>query len=54
VLEIGQRARRLYLPAGADWDEVRTGRRHTGGSWVEVEAPLETVPVFFRAGRRPW
>ncbi len=54
VLELGQRKRRLYLPGSVDWDEVQTGRRHTGGMWVEVGAPLESVPVFFRAGRRPF
>jgi alpha-D-xyloside xylohydrolase len=52
VLEAGARTRRAYLPAGAAWTEAATGRVHPGGGWVEVEAPLEVIPVFLREGRR--
>ncbi len=54
VLQGGQRRRRLYLPRGADWVETKTGSHHAGGAWIEVDAPLESTPVFTRGGRRPF
>ncbi len=54
VLEQGQRRRRLYLPGGGSWTDARSGERLAAGAWVDVEAPLETIPVFFREGRRPF
>jgi alpha-D-xyloside xylohydrolase len=53
VLEMGQRRRRLHLPRGTAWKEFRSDRRHAGGAWIEAEAPLESIPVFFRSGRHP-
>jgi alpha-D-xyloside xylohydrolase len=50
VLEMGARDRRLYLPAGADWHEARTGTLYAGGMWIVVDAPLESIPVFVREG----
>src|SRR5262249_16673185 len=32
------------------WHELGADRIYTGGGRVEVEAPLETIPVFVRAG----
>lgn len=52
VVELGSRARRVYLPAGASWTELATGTSHAGGRWLEVDAPLERIPVFGREGRR--
>jgi alpha-D-xyloside xylohydrolase len=54
VLEQGQNRRRLYLPGGTSWEEARAGRRHAGGDWIEVDAPLESVPFVFRSGRHPF
>ncbi|UVJ41304.1 TIM-barrel domain-containing protein [Arthrobacter sp. CJ23] len=48
VVESGARSRRLYLPGAGTWTEVRTGKRFTGGQWVEVDAPITSVPVFAR------
>jgi alpha-D-xyloside xylohydrolase len=50
VLEQGARLRRLYLPAGTDWEDAWTGARQAGGQWIEIAAPIETIPVFLRAG----
>ncbi len=50
VVEAGQRQRRVYLPKGLSWREAWSGTTHSGGEWVEVEAPLEHIPVFVRAG----
>jgi len=54
VLGMGQRRRRLYLPRGGSWMSAWSGEHHAAGSWVDVEAPLETIPVYYREGRRPF
>jgi alpha-glucosidase len=41
--------RLVYLPAGV-WYDYWTNQKHTGGTMINVEAPLETVPLFVRAG----
>ena len=48
VLESGSRKRTLYLPAGAKWREGDTGLVHRGGVWLDVDAPLDRVPYFYR------
>ena len=51
VVEPGARSRRVYLPAGAVWTSLATGERHDGGVWLDVEAPLDAIPVFARDDR---
>ncbi len=41
--------RRVYLPRG-DWFDFWTKDKFAGGGWIEVEAPLETLPLWVRAG----
>jgi len=48
VLEAGKRSRSLYLPGGAKWREGDTDKVHRGGVWIEVDAPLDRVPYFYR------
>ncbi len=48
ILEPGARRRRVYLPAGASWRNLADGMRYEGGTSVEVDAPLEIIPVFAR------
>jgi alpha-glucosidase len=50
VLEPGARSRRVYLPAGTDWCDWYTGEWHTGGTEIEVNAPLEHIPLLVRDG----
>ncbi|MCW5820348.1 MAG: glycoside hydrolase family 31 protein [Trueperaceae bacterium] len=40
----------VWLPRGADWFELWTGRRYAGGQTAVVDVPLERIPVFARAG----
>ncbi|HXS13189.1 MAG TPA: glycoside hydrolase family 31 protein [Acidobacteriaceae bacterium] len=40
----------VYLPAGTKWFDLWSGRLHDGGQMVVVDAPLERIPVFVRAG----
>ncbi len=49
-VEHGPRTRRVYLPEGGEWFDFWTDRRLSGGQVVEVDAPLERIPVFVRAG----
>ena len=49
VLYAGQRARKVYLPEGAEWVDVRDGRAYAGGQTIDAAAPLESIPVFHRA-----
>lgn len=39
-----------YLPAGADWWDFRSERKYAGGTSPKVPAPLDSSPVFVRAG----
>jgi hypothetical protein len=40
---------RVYLPAG-DWLDYWSKQVRMGGQWIEVEAPLEILPLWVRAG----
>lgn len=46
VTEHEARKRKVYFPAGVDWHNVWTGEVHAGGSHVEVDAPLDQIPLF--------
>ncbi|WP_396594134.1 TIM-barrel domain-containing protein [Brevundimonas sp. R86498] len=46
----GARSRSVYFPAGTDWYDLHTGARHSGGRRETVDAPLERIPLFVRAG----
>jgi alpha-D-xyloside xylohydrolase len=44
------KTRPVYLPAGSDWYDFWTGERCTGGQTITAQAPLETMPLYVRAG----
>jgi alpha-D-xyloside xylohydrolase len=48
ILEAGARSRAVYLPEGPSWTDVWTGAPHDGGRTIEVDAPLERIPLFLR------
>jgi len=50
VTEQGATSRQVYLPAGADWYNYWTNERLKGGQTVTVAAPIDTLPLFVRAG----
>ncbi len=50
VTEQGATRRKVYLPAGCDWYNYWTNERLKGGETVEVAAPIDTIPLFVRAG----
>ena len=41
--------RMVYLPAGS-WYDYWTNKRYPGGTMISVDAPLDVVPMFVRAG----
>ena len=41
--------RLVYLPKGV-WYDYWTNKKYEGGKMISVDAPLETVPMFVRAG----
>jgi alpha-glucosidase len=49
VARPGLTSRRVYLPEGA-WVDYWTGKRIAGGGMIQADAPLETVPMYIRAG----
>ena len=46
VMERGQFTKNVYLPAGARWTHIWTGKTYEGGQTVPVDAPLDQLPVF--------
>ena len=50
VTEQGATSREVYLPAGADWYNYWTNERVRGGQTITVQAPIDTIPLFVRAG----
>lgn len=50
VSEQGATSRKVYLPAGSDWYNYWTNERIKGGQTIDVAAPIDTLPLFIRAG----
>ena len=49
VMEPGVSQRQVYLPKGAEWTEISTGKVFQGGKEVTANAPLDVIPVFTRS-----
>ena len=50
VTEQGATQRSVYLPAGTDWYNFWTNEQLHGGQTIVVDAPIDTLPLFVRAG----
>ena len=50
VTEQGATSRSVYLPAGSDWYNYWTNERIKGGQTITAVAPIDTLPLFVRAG----
>jgi alpha-D-xyloside xylohydrolase len=50
VTEQGATSRTVYLPAGTDWYNYWTNERVKGGQTITVKAPIDTLPLFVKAG----
>lgn len=49
VTEKGCRVKKIYLPCG-DWYDFWSSEKYSGGTWIEVAAPLGRIPLFVKAG----
>jgi len=47
-------SRKVYLPQGAEWIHAGTGEKYEGGRSYEIEAKLDTLPVFLRNGKQAY
>lgn len=50
VTDQGTTHRHVYLPAGCDWYNYWTNELVKGGQTIDVSAPIDTIPLFVRAG----
>ena len=50
VVQEGADSRSVYLAAGVTWYDFWTGEHQRGGTTVTVKAPLDSMPLFVRAG----
>ncbi len=50
ISEQGATSRKVYLPAGSDWYNYWTNERMKGGQTITANAPIDTIPLFVRAG----
>jgi alpha-D-xyloside xylohydrolase len=46
----GAKARAVYLPTGCCWFNFWDGTLYEGGQTIVADAPLETIPLYVRAG----
>lgn len=51
VMEEGVLSRKVYLPAGLNWTEAKTGTVYKGGETIEAIATIDVIPVFVREGK---
>jgi alpha-D-xyloside xylohydrolase len=50
VTEYKARSRKLYLPAGTGWYDLKTGKYFEGGNEIIADAPYSDIPVYVKAG----
>ncbi len=50
VTEPGANSLNVYLPKSSSWFDFYTNKNYTGGQNVTVEAPLDQIPLFIKAG----
>lgn len=41
---------RVYLPKGNRWYDMNTNTLYDGGQYINIETPLDTIPVFIKEG----
>jgi alpha-D-xyloside xylohydrolase len=44
------KTRKVYLPKGTKWFNFWTGETLDGGQTIDADAPLETIPLYVKAG----
>lgn len=46
----GKTTREVYFPKGVKWYDFWTGQVYNGGETIEATAPIETMPLYVKAG----
>lgn len=46
ILNPGEKIKMVYLPEGANWKEMESGKVYSGGQDISLEITLESIPVF--------
>lgn len=46
----GKTTRSVYLPASTKWYDFYTGQIYNGGQTIDAAAPIETMPLYVKAG----
>ena len=46
-----QKTRNVYLPGKEVWLEYETKKEYAGNQWIEVESPIEKMPVFVKKAK---
>jgi len=44
------KTRKVYLPKSAQWYDFWTGKTLAGGQVIDAAAPIETIPLYIKAG----
>jgi alpha-D-xyloside xylohydrolase len=52
ILYEGQQSRKVYLPEGIEWIDAWGGKGFTGGQWIEANAPIDRIPVYWKQESR--
>ncbi len=50
VTEYKVRTRKVYLPAGSGWYDLKSGQYYKGGQTIQADAPYTEIPVLVKAG----
>jgi alpha-D-xyloside xylohydrolase len=50
VTEPGKKSRGVYLPGSTTWFDFWTGQKLAGGQTIDASAPVETIPLYIKAG----
>lgn len=46
--------REVHLPEGVEWIHAGTGNKYKGGASYQIEAPIETLPIFLKNGNQEY
>lgn len=52
IMEYQENQRQVYLPADETWIDLWTQKSYLGGQEITIEANLEQIPLFVRAGHK--
>lgn len=54
IVEKHALSRKVYLPSGVSWTHAGTGTVYEGGNIYEIDAPIDTLPIFLRDAKQEY